>query len=116
MEISLETDGPVALVRVAGEAAHADGPSIAQYLRVARENGAVRAVVDLSACPAVATTVVSILLREGSALAGAGGGLSLCGLSSQNPFLRGAVDEGRLRNYRSFDEGAAAERRLACAG
>jgi len=116
MEIALETDGPVALVRVTGEAAHRDRTSIRQYLQVARENGAVRAVVDLSACPWVATTVVSLLLNEAAAFAGAGGALTLTGVVDQNPLLRNAVEDGRLRNHRSLAEGAAAERRLAAEG
>lgn len=115
MEISLESDGTVALLRVGGEAAHADGPAIGQYLRVARENGALRAVVDLSSCPSLTTTVVSVLLREAAAFAGAGGALSVTGVSGQNPFLGRAVDEGTLRHHRSLQEGAAEERRLAAA-
>ena len=113
MEIALETDGPVALVRVTGDAAHADRASLGQYLQVARENRAVRAIVDLSQCPSVATTVVSLLLSEAAAFAAAGGALTLTGLDEQNPFLRKAVEDGTLRHHRTLAEGAAAERKLA---
>ena len=113
MEIALETDGPVALVRVTGEAAHADRVSLGQYLRVARENGAVRAIVDLSLCPSVTTTVVSLLLNEAAAFAAAGGALTLAGVDDQNPFLLRAVEDGTLRHHRTVAEGAEAERKLA---
>lgn len=113
MEISLETDGPVALLRVCGEVGAEDADALSSYLEVARRNGAVRAVLDLSSCTTMATTVCSRLLREKGLSEAAGGGIALCGVSDQNTFLSRAVAEGTFRNHPSLGEGARAARSAA---
>src|SRR5262245_30070315 len=42
MELALSTDGPLATLRVLGAVKMADTSMLADYLRVARENGAIR--------------------------------------------------------------------------
>lgn len=111
MELALETDGPVASLRVAGSVSLGEAGALSEYLRVARENGAVRCIVDFSGCAWLPTTIVAVLLREAGRFAEAGGALSLSGVGNQNPFLAQAVSSGRFVHYRSADEAAAAERR-----
>ena len=113
VELSLETDGPVAAVRVSGSVTLAEAASLSDYLRVARENGAVRGIVDLSACPSLPTTIIPVLIREADRFAEAGGALSLCGVRGQNPFLSQLVTKGRFGHYRSIEEARTVERRLA---
>ena len=110
MDLSLRTDGDLATLRVLGEVGVGQTAALADYLRVARENGAVRAVVDLSDCSTLPTTVLPLLLREAELFASAGGSLGLCGVGPQNPFLSDAVREGRFAHFRSLDEAAAAGR------
>ena len=111
MELSLETDGAVAAIRVKGPVSMAETAALSDYLRVARENGALRCIVDLADCSWLPTTIVPLLLREAGAFSRSGGALSLSGVADQNPFLRQAVTSGRLGAYRTFDEASAGERR-----
>ena len=90
-----------------------EASTITEYLRVARENGALRCVVDLSSCTALPTTIVAVLMREQGRFAVAGGSLSLSGVGEQNPFLARSVEAGRFGHYRTAEEGIAAERRAA---
>ncbi len=111
MELSLETDGAVAALKVRGDVTLTEASTISEYLRVARENGALRCVVDLSGCAALPTTIVAVLMRELGRFAVAGGTLVLSGVGEQNPFLAQSVASGRFSHYRTVEEGLAAERR-----
>lgn len=111
MDLSLETDGPVAALRVLGTVSLGEAGAVSDYLRVARENGAVRCIVDFSGCSWLPTTIVPVLQREAASLRQVGGGLSLTGVGNQNPFLSQAVSAGRFVHYRSAAEAMAAERR-----
>ena len=113
MELSLETDGIVAALRVRGEVTLTEASTITEYLRVARENGALRCVVDLSSCTSLPTTIVAVLMREQGRFSVAGGGLALSGVGGQNPFLAQSVAAGRFDHHRTVEEGIAAERRAA---
>lgn len=113
MELSLETDGVVAALRIRGEVTLTEASTITEYLRVARENGSLRCVVDLSGCTALPTTIVAVLMREQGRFGVAGGALVLSGVAQQNPFLSQSVEAGRFGHYRTADEGIAAERRAA---
>ncbi len=113
MELALSTDGLISTLRVVGPVTFRDTPMIAEYLRVARENGAVRGIVDFSQCPDLPTTIVAVLTRELIWFTDAGGALSLSGLTNQNPFLVAAVSDGKFKSYRSADEAAAREREQA---
>lgn len=113
MDLSLETDGAVAALRVRGDVTLTEASTITEYLRVARENGALRCVVDLSACTALPTTIVAVLMREQGRFSVAGGALALTGVGGQNPFLSQSVAAGRFEHYRTAEEGIAAERRAA---
>ena len=115
MELSLETDGAVAALRVRGDVTLTEASAITDYLRVARENGAHRCVVDLSACSSLPTTIVAVLMREQGRFAASGGSLALSGVGGQNPFLSQSVAAGRFGHYRTAEEGIAAERRAASA-
>ena len=66
MELSLETDGAIAALRVRGDVTLTEASTITEYLRVARENGALRCVVDLSACISLPTTIVAVTPRDAS--------------------------------------------------
>ncbi|HPA52774.1 MAG TPA: hypothetical protein PLP50_14355, partial [Thermoanaerobaculia bacterium] len=90
-----------------------EASTITEYLRVARENGALRCVVDLSACTALPTTIVAVLMREQGRFATSGGTLALAGVGEQNPFLTQSVAAGRFGHYRTVEEGLAAERRAS---
>ncbi len=113
MELSLETDGAVAALRVRGDVTLTEASTITEYLRVARENGALRCVVDLSACTSLPTTIVAVLMREQGRFGVAGGTLVLSGVGEQNPFLAQSVAAGRFGHYRTAEEWIAAERRAA---
>lgn len=110
VDLSLRTDGDLATLRVLGEVGVGQTAALADYLRVARENGAVRAVVDLTDCSRLPTTVLPLLLREAERFASAGGSLGLCGAGPQNPFLADAVRDGRFAHFRSVEEAAQAGR------
>lgn len=110
VDLSLRTDGELATVRVLGAVAVGQTAALADYLRVARENGAVHALVDLSSCTAVPTSLLPLLAREAERFATSGGSLGLCGVGPQNPFLLDAVREGRFPHFRSLDEAVAAGR------
>ncbi|MEO7919671.1 MAG: hypothetical protein ABIT01_09430 [Thermoanaerobaculia bacterium] len=109
MELALTTDGTRATLRVLGRVSMAETTVLSEYLRVARENGAVRCIVDLTDCTELPTTIVAVLLRESGKLAEAGGGLALTGVAEQNPFLRDAVTAERFLHYRSADEAFAGD-------
>jgi anti-anti-sigma regulatory factor len=113
VELSLETDGSVAALKVRGDVTLTEASTITEYLRVARENGALRCVVDLSACTALPTTIVAVLMREQGRFATSGGTLALAGVGEQNPFLTQSVAAGRFGHYRTVEEGLAAERRAS---
>jgi anti-anti-sigma regulatory factor len=113
VDLSLETDGGVAALRVRGDVTLTEASTITEYLRVARENGVLRCVVDLSACTALPTTIVAVLMREQGRFGIAGGTLVLSGVAEQNPFLSQTVAAGRFDHYRTVEEGIAAERRAA---
>jgi hypothetical protein len=115
MELALATDGPLATIRIAGVVKMSETGMLSDYLRVARENGAVRCVLDLSACRELPTTIMALLMRESSAFAAAGGALSLTGVGEQNPFLTEAVAESRFLHYRTVEEAIANERVRAAA-
>jgi hypothetical protein len=115
VELSLRTDGALATVRVTGKVTMADTAALSSYLRVARENGAVRCVLDLSECLELPTTIMAVLMRESASLAEAGGALSLCGVAQQNPFLTEAVASARFLHYRSLEEAWETERVRAIA-
>lgn len=110
MELSLETDGALAALRVRGSVGMGETTALTEYLRVARENGAVRCVLDFSGCSELPTTIVPVLLREAAKLAEAGGVLALSGVTTQNPFLTEAVVEGRFAHYPSVEEAIGSER------
>lgn len=110
MDLALETDGPLAVVRVIGPVSAAETGALSEYLRVARENGAIRCLIDLSECTDLPTTIVPVLTREGAKLAEAGGLLALCCVDVQNPFLTQMVQAGRFANYRTREEALALER------
>ncbi len=110
MELSLETDGALAVLRVIGPVSMAETNALSEYLRVARENGAVRCLLDFSECTDLPTTIVPVLLREAGKLAEAGGTLALACVDVQNPFLTQAVQAGRFLHYRTREEGLALER------
>src|SRR5512143_4364217 len=115
MELALATDGGLATLRVIGIVRMTDIGMLGDYLRVARENGAIRCVLDLSECPELPTTIVSLLMREASRFAAAGGALALSGVGAQNPFLTDAVAAARFLHYRTLDEARATERVRAVA-
>lgn len=115
VELSLETDGAVAALRVRGDVTLTEASTITEYLRVARENGALRCVVDLAACASLPTTIVAVLMREQGRFTEAGGALVLSGVGEQNPFLARSVSAGRFGHYRTVEEGLAAERRAVAA-
>lgn len=110
MDLSLRTDGALATLRVVGAVALRETGALADYLRVARENGAVWAVVDLGDCSELPTTIVAVLSREAERFAAAGGSLGLCGVGAQNPFLTEAARDGRFPHFRSLEEAVAAGR------
>jgi hypothetical protein len=115
MELALATDGALATLRIVGVVRMTDTGMLADYLRVARENGAVRCILDLAECPELPTTIVSLLMREGGKFAEAGGALALSGVESQNPFLTDAVASSRFLHYRTLEEAYATERVRAVA-
>jgi anti-anti-sigma regulatory factor len=115
MELALRTDGALAALRVVGKVLMSETGALSDYLRVARENGAVRCVVDLSECTELPTTIVAVLMREAAKLAEAGGALSLTGVRDQNPFLTEAVASSRFFHYRSAGEAWDTERVRAMA-
>jgi hypothetical protein len=86
---------------------------LADYLKVARENGAVRCVLDLGDCSELPTTIVSVLSREAQRFVEAGGALALSGVEEQNPFLTDAVASARFLHYRSLAEAWASEKAKA---
>ena len=104
MELALTTDGTRAALRVLGRVSMAETTVLSEYLRVARENGAVRCVLDLAECTELPTTIVAVLLRESARLSEAGGALALTGVADQNPFLRDAVAAGRFLHYRCVED------------
>ncbi len=110
VKLSLETDGPLAVVRVGGSMAIAETETLSGYLKVARENGAVRCVLDFSTCEEAPTTILPLLLREASAFRDSGGVLVLSGVREQNPFLKDAVASEKLAHASSFEEAVAKER------
>lgn len=110
MDLSLRTDGPLAHIRVVGTVGISETGGLLEYLRVARENGSILAVIDFSDCTQLPTTIVPILVREALAFNDMGGSMSLTGLRGQNPFLMTAVAENRFVHYRSFEEASAQER------
>jgi anti-anti-sigma regulatory factor len=110
VRLSLETDGPLAALRVAEAMAIAETETLAGYLRVARENGAVRCLIDFSECTQAPTTLLPLLLRETATFRNAGGALVLTGVRDQNPFLAEAVASEKLTHLPSFDEAIAKER------
>lgn len=110
MDLALETDGSFAVLRVTGRVPLGKTGTLSEYFRVARENGAVRCVLDLAGCEFLPTTIVAILSRESRAFAEAGGTLSLASVRTQNPFLVDAVAKGRFPHFRAVDEARAAER------
>lgn len=110
MELSLETDGALATLRVRGTVGMSETNALTEYLRVARENGAVRCILDFSGCRELPTTIVPVLLRESAKLGEAGGVLALSGVTNQNPFLAEAVGEGRFTHHRSVEEAIGSER------
>ncbi len=107
MDLSLRTDGPLATIRVVGAVGLKETAGLADYLRVARENGAVWALVDLSECDELPTTIVALLVREGERFVAAGGSLGLTGVGAQNPFLADAVQSGRFPHFRTLEEAVA---------
>lgn len=107
MELALTTDGTRATLRVLGRVSMGETTVLSEYLRVARENGAVRCVVDFSDCLELPTTIVAVLLRESARLTEAGGGLALTGVVDQNPFLRDAVTAERFLHFRTAEEANA---------
>lgn len=113
MELSLETDGALAVVRVIGPVSMAETNALSEYLRVARENGATRCLVDFSECTDLPTTIVPLLTREAAKLTEAGGALVLSCVDVQNPFLAQAVSAGRFVHYRTREEALALERSRA---
>jgi len=113
VELSLETDGAIAALKVRGDVTLTEASTITEYLRVARENGALRCVVDLTSCTALPTTIVAVLMREQGRFATVGGTLVLSGVAEQNPFLAQSVAAGKFGHYRTVEEGIAAERRAA---
>jgi len=116
VELSLRTDGALASLRVLGKVSMAETGMLSDYLRVARENGAVRCIVDLSACTELPTTIMAVLMREAARMAEAGGALSLTGVAGQNPFLTEAVAAARFFHYRTLEEAWDVERTKAAAG
>ena len=110
MEMSLKTDGTVAALRVSGPVRLDEVANLSEYLRVARENGAVRCIVDFSECGDLPTPVMAVLFRESTRFQEAGGGLAVSGVTRQNPFLAEAVATCRLQHYRTVEEAWAAER------
>jgi hypothetical protein len=115
VELALATDGPLATLRVIGVVKMTDTAMLADYLRVARDNGAVRCVLDLAECPELPTTIVSLLMRDAARFAEAGGALSLSGVDAQNPFLTDAVAAARFLHYGTLEEARATERVRAVA-
>ncbi len=113
VELALETDGVLAVVRVIGPVSMGETNALSEYLRVARENGAIRCLVDLSECTDLPTTIVPMLGREAAKLAEAGGSLALACVDVQNPFLTEAVTKGKFIHYRTREEGLALERSKA---
>jgi len=111
VELALQTDGVLAALRVIGAVSMGETHALSDYLRVARENGAVRCVVDFSSCTELPTTIVAVLMRESAKLAEAGGVLALSGLTGQNPFLEDAAVNSRFAIYRTLDEATEEERR-----
>lgn len=87
--------------------------ALSDYLRVARENGAVRCIVDFSSCTDLPTTIVAVLMRESGKLLEAGGVLALSGLTGQNPFLEDAAVNHRFVIYRTLEEAVAVEQQKA---
>ncbi len=110
MDLSLNTDGPVAHLRIIGSVGIGETGSVVEYLKVARENGSVRAIIDLTDCAQLPTTIIPILMRETRQFELLGGSLTLTGLRSQNPFLNTLVSESRFVHYRNFEEASASER------
>ncbi len=113
MELALETDGTLAILRVIGPVSMAETNALSEYLRVARENGAIRCLVDLAECTDMPTTIVPLLTREAAKLAEAGGALALASVDVQNPFLAQAVNSGKFLHYRTREEALAIERSRA---
>jgi anti-anti-sigma regulatory factor len=116
MEISLRTDGRLAALKLSGDVGMGDTAALSSYLGVARENGAVRCILDLAACTNVPTTILALLMREAQKLADAGGVLVLSGVGEQNPFLAQAVTSGKFPHYRTVDQAWEAETRKAAEG
>lgn len=110
MELSLETDGALAVLKVIGPVTMAESNALSDYLKVARENGAIRCLLDLSECTDLPTTIVPLLGREAAQLAAAGGTLALACVDVQNPFLTQAVAGGKFVHYRTREEAIAIER------
>ena len=110
MELALSTDGTRATLRVSGRVSMAETTVLSEYLKVARENGAVRCVLDLGGCSELPTTIVAVLLRESARLTEAGGLLALTGVADQNPFLRDAVVAERFLHFRTVDEAFSGDR------
>lgn len=116
MEISLRTDGKLAALKIGGDVSMADTGALSSYIGVARENGAVRCIVDLGACSTLPTTILALLMREAQKLTDAGGVLVLSGVGEQNPFLAQAVTSGKFPHYRTVDQAWEAESRIAAGG
>jgi hypothetical protein len=115
MELALETSGALATLRVLGDVKMDETKTVAEYLRVARENGAIRCILDLSSCGALPTTALALLMRESALFAEAGGALSLSGVKHQNPFLTEAVASARFFHYATLEEACEKERLRALA-
>ena len=113
MELALETDGTLAILRVIGPVIGSDTTALSEYLRVARENGAIRCLVDLSECTDMPTTIVPLLTREAAKLSEAGGALALASVDVQNPFLTQLVKSKKFLHYATREEALAIERSRA---
>lgn len=111
MEISLRTDGSLAALKVSGDVSMSDTAALSSYLGVARENGAVRCILDLSSCTSMPTTILAVLMREAQRMSEAGGVLALAGVGEQNPFLAQAVTSGKFTHYRSAEQAWETESR-----
>ncbi len=116
MEIGLRTDGKLAALKVSGDVAMADTGALSSYIGVARENGAVRCILDLAGCSSLPTTILALLMREAQKLADAGGVLVLSGVGEQNPFLAQAVTSGKFPHYRTVEQAWEAEALRAVEG
>lgn len=114
MELALATDGRIASLRIVGRVAMTETSMLTDYLRVARDNGAVRCILDFASCSEAPTTIFSVLMREAELFREAGGALILSGVrGEQNPFLAQSVESGRFPHYHSLEEAERVERARA---